>query len=31
MESKQQIEGEVMPAVENKPEAAPVQKSDISA
>lgn len=31
VESKQQIEGEVMPAVENQPEAAPVQNSEISA
>ena len=30
MESKQQVEGEVMPAVENQPEAAPVQNSEIS-
>lgn len=31
VESKQQIEGEVMPAVENQPDAAPVQNSEISA
>ena len=31
VESKQQIEGEVMPVVENQPEAAPVQNSEISA
>lgn len=31
LEYKQQIEGEVMPAVENQPEAAPVQNSEISA
>lgn len=31
VESKQQIEGDVMPAVENQPEAAPVQNSETSA